>query len=821
MGVGQKGKRGKDMKSFKKALAASLALAMVVTAVPVASAEAATTAKLNTKSVTVAAGTAKKQAKNIKVTTPSTWKSVKVVASSLNKNAATVKVSGKTVKVTAVKKGTAKVTVKVTGKKSGKTVKKTLTATAKVVNAGISFKAPTDVVVGSETKLAAKACPSTAKLTYASSDETVATVDAEGTVKALKAGKTTITIKSDYGTTKTVDINVKAYVLKDVKQTKYNTFEATIEGKSSDLKAADVKITNKANNNVVAVQSVSADATDATKVTITTFASLTDGATYVVTVDGIAKEITVSDGIVADVAVSPLQITANTEGTEIKGQTIDKNGIVLSEFKVSEAKSPIEFTLSTTQGYVNGDKLVLPVVGNKGVAEIKYHTYKYDEKAQEVGAISKKFDIVAVAGTPVTTNDFEVTIGTKAPNWDKDTKNNQFSASDKTTNAYFRFKNSNNKEIDDADYAKYYVVSSDDSVLLLPKTQLTTAKSVSIQGIKAGSAYINVLDKDSKVLTSLPVVVTADRKLTNITFGSTSLVVANNVNSDISTSIKSVDQYGADYGDIKSITAEVMNKATGKGDKNLVDITGAAKDKVVLDANGVKTGAYTVKVVVEANDGTKITRTITVQVVAASVTDPSKATDLRFGLSASEVDLAIGAQTTAEDIAKKDITVSVDAYSDGAKIGSIAVSDVKVNGETKNVTGSTINVTKTEGGKIVKNFAAGTYTVTAKAADKKFSGSFTVKDTQSDSVTAKIESKTTKFAVTNPASVVEANVKVSVNGEEAKFPTGLVTIDSNQYKISSDNAAVYIGTVKIAVTNKAGVTYDVPVVINTTFTKEA
>ena len=59
------------------------------------------------------------------------------------------------------------------------------------------------------------------------------------------------------------------------------------------------------------------------------------------------------------------------------------------------------------------------------------------------------------------------------------------------------------------------------------------------------------------------------------------------------------------------------------------------------------------------------------------------------------------------------------------------------------------------------------------------------------------------------------------NGEEAKFPTGLVTIDSNQYKLSSDNAAVYIGTVKIAVTNKAGVRYDVPVVINTTFTKEA
>ena len=110
------------MKSSKKALAFALAAAMVVTAFPVTNTEAATTAKLNKKSVTVAAGTAAKQTKSIKVTTPSTWKSVKVKASSSDKKIATVKVSGKTVKVTAVKKGSAKVTVKVSAKKKGKTV---------------------------------------------------------------------------------------------------------------------------------------------------------------------------------------------------------------------------------------------------------------------------------------------------------------------------------------------------------------------------------------------------------------------------------------------------------------------------------------------------------------------------------------------------------------------------------------------------------------------------------------------------------------------------------------------------------------------------
>ena len=87
------------MKSSKKALAFALAAAMVVTAFPVTNAEAASTAKLSTTKVTVAAGTAKKQTKSIKVTTPSTWKRVKVKVSSSNKKVAKVKASGKTVKV--------------------------------------------------------------------------------------------------------------------------------------------------------------------------------------------------------------------------------------------------------------------------------------------------------------------------------------------------------------------------------------------------------------------------------------------------------------------------------------------------------------------------------------------------------------------------------------------------------------------------------------------------------------------------------------------------------------------------------------------------
>ena len=53
IGGNQKGKRGKDMKTFKKVLASALAAAMVVTAFPVTNAEAATAPKLSATKATL------------------------------------------------------------------------------------------------------------------------------------------------------------------------------------------------------------------------------------------------------------------------------------------------------------------------------------------------------------------------------------------------------------------------------------------------------------------------------------------------------------------------------------------------------------------------------------------------------------------------------------------------------------------------------------------------------------------------------------------------------------------------------------------------
>ena len=298
------------MKSSKKVLAFALAAAMVVTAVPATNAQAASTAKLSAKKATVYVGSSK----TLTVTTPSSWKSVKTTVSSSAKSIAKVsKTSTKKVKVTAVKAGKAKVTVKVTAKKNGKKVSKTLASNITVKNykvrledaTGATVSGTTIAVVGTPVQFTAKTAPAKAAVTYTSSDETIATVDATGKVTPVKAGKVTITVATDKAST-TAEVEVKNYVLKSVKQTKAGEFEAVVDGKTNNILKSDITVANADTKVVYPVQKVSVDKKDATKVTFDTFSGLTDGKTYNVTLDETTLSMNVTDGKVASVNVNKL-----------------------------------------------------------------------------------------------------------------------------------------------------------------------------------------------------------------------------------------------------------------------------------------------------------------------------------------------------------------------------------------------------------------------------------------------------------------------------------------------------------------------------------
>ena len=673
------------------------------------------------------------------------------------------------------------------------------------------MKAANEVAVGATEQITATVKPASTKVTYASSDATIATVDEKGVVTGVKAGDVTITAKAGK-TTKTVKMSVKTYIVKSVKQTKADTFEAVVLGKTSDLKASDVTVSNKTTNAVYAVKSVAADEKDATKVTITTFTEFTDGATYVVTVAGTAVEVVVSDGVVADVTVSPVQIPANTDGTEIKAQTVDKNGVVLKDFTTESKPNNVDFSLATTQGYVNGTKLVLPVVGNKGTAEVTYHTYKYDENAKEVGAITKKVDITAVAEEVATVAGYNYTIAKNAPDWTKAvTTVSKFALGDQVS-AYFHFVNTKKKDIT----ADYSVVSSDDSVLLLPETSLKASQSVSLVAVKTGTAYINVL-KDGKVVTSLPVTVTETRKLVNISLDKTVLSVSTKATNYTTGSVvvKGVDQYGEEIL-VDNVTPTVLTKDSANVTAKYV----SADKKVNVDVANAKKGTYVIKI--EAQKGNdKVAKTITVNAVETTKT-ADDATDLRLELSDNKVDAAIANDTTADKAAKK-VTATVAAYDQGVKVGVVSGASFTLNDKTDKIDASkgTVDVVtvSSNSNKATKVLSAGTYVVKATVVTtdakgnnvtKTFSGSFEVVDTQA-SATVKINSK--KTTKSDADKILAETCVASYNGTE--YTT--FTVDPKEVKVSG--GYTYIGKATVTVKNSKGVEFDVTVNINTTFTR--
>ena len=199
------------MKTFKKVLASTLAAAMVVTALPVTPANAAATPKLSTTKAAVYVG----GSKTLSVKTPSSWKKVKVKATSNKKSIAKIsKVSGKKVTVKAVKKGTAKVTVKVTAKKGKKKVSKTLKATVTVKNPSITLnQSKVTLNVGETTPVkVTKKTPSSITVKYSSEDPAIASVS-KGTITAISTGTTNIVVTAKYGSktfTKKVAVTVEA-----------------------------------------------------------------------------------------------------------------------------------------------------------------------------------------------------------------------------------------------------------------------------------------------------------------------------------------------------------------------------------------------------------------------------------------------------------------------------------------------------------------------------------------------------------------------------------------------------------------------------------
>ncbi len=780
------------MKSSKKVLAFALAAAMVVTAVPATNAQAASTAKLSATKATVYS----EGYKTVTVKTPKSWKSVKVTATSSKKSVATVKkTAAKKIKVTGVKPGTAKVTVKVTyktsTKKSAKTKTKKLTYTMKVAKVGVALSGDSVVAIGSTTKLTnTKKNSSRAKITYTSSDDTIAKVDAAtGVVTGVKAGKATITAKITVGkdsATTTKDVEVKNHVLSTVAQNKLTELKATVAGDTKNLKPTDFTVKNETTNVVYPVSKVTVDSKDASQVTLTLFSEAKDAATYDVTLDGITKTFVASDGKVASVAPNTLTVPYATE-TEIKLVSKDANGVIIDEAAYGKQDaSKYDFTLTTNNGYVNGTKLYLNKIGNTATVEITYKSGKYDQNGKAEGNVtSGKLTITAVDQSAI--NNFDVRIDDSNKSYDKAKDEKKIAAKD-TKVAYFMIKNADGKEI--SDYSKYSVVSSDPTTLMVGTNSNINAKSVTVTGVKEGTAYL-LIKKDDKVVGSVAITVVAEKAVASLELDKYSVTLSNVIGRSVDVNVTLKDQYGNDMTDAEA--ARINVECLAKPDKAAGSHFSGDHTKKITFTTGDVAGNYTFKISYKNKDGKEVVaRTISVSV---KNTTTANADSWKLNITNDNVDIKADKDNKTDKV----VTAEIIGSADGADLYSLTNVNYVVKKADGTVLFSTVagttsakapkagvftvsngalsikvseqSNTWTDNGKtnyeITKNLEAGTYTVYAEGVDNnnskftpKITTTFTVKDSQAKA-TAVVKTNSIDARATT-GSAVEAVLADSV-----------------------------------------------------------
>ena len=817
------------MKSSKKVLAFALAAAMVVTAVPATNAQAASTAKLSAKKATVYS----EGYKTVTVKTPKSWKSVKVTATSNKKSVATVKkTAAKKIKVTGVKPGTAKVTVKVTyktsTKKSAKAKTKKLTYTMKVAKVGVALSGDSVVAIGNTTKLTnTKKNSSRAKITYTSSDDSIATVAADGTVTGVKAGKVTITAKITVGkdsATTTKDVEVKNYVLSTVAQNKLTELTATVAGNTKNLKPTDFVVKNETTNVVYPVSKVSVDSKDASKVTLTLFSELSDGANYDVTLDGTTKSFKASDGKVASIALDNATIPYATE-TEVKLVSKDANGVVLKELKTTDADAHYTFTIDTKgNGYTNGSKLYLNKVNDTAEATIEYKTGKYDQNGKAEGNIGpNKVTITAVEQAVV--NGFDVRIDkATTTKFDKAKDSKKLAVKDPTQYAAFlKIKDANGNEI--KDYSKYTVESSDKATLMLGASTLDSKHSVNVTAVKAGTAYI-LIKKDNKIVGSVAVEIVAERTVATLELDSYNVTLSKQLQNTKTVTATVKDQYGDDIAatlNVECLSTDVSNLSTSAVTGN--DYYTINGKKVTFNSAKVAAGNYVYKISYKNSDNKEVVaKTVSVAVKDAKTT---VADSWRIDVDNNNFDLKVDKDTTAD----KNIAIQVVGMKDGIDvkyetIKSISVKDAKGNAVVTTKSGSAMLVnaitTAKSGSAIVadKKLATGTYSVKAtitnnEGKDVELSTTFTVKDTQ-DKVSFDVKDNTVAGAtvadaVKNALTVTYGETTYSSRSDKAAVDQPLVIaavegIKNNGVKFTSGTQTVasgeYFTITKLAVTVK-------------------
>ena len=733
-----------------------------------------------------------------------------------------------------------KVTYKTSTKKSAKTKTKKLTYTLKVAKVGVALSGDSVVAIGNTTKLTnTKKNSSRAKITYTSSDDSIATVAADGTVTGVKAGKATITAKITVGkdsaeTTK--DVEVKKFILNSVTQSKLRELTVDVAGDTKALKATDFTVVNPKTNVKYPVSKIAVDSKNTTKVTLTMFADLSGAADYDVTLDGITKSFKATDGKVASISVDPLTIPYATE-KEIKLVSKDANGVIVKELPYGKADSSYTFTINTNgNGYTSGNNLYLNKAGDTAVAEISYKSGKYDKDGKPVDNIAaQKVTITAVDQSAV--SEFAVKIDKSGKSFDKAKDSNKIAVEDTTrTTAYFKIKDADGKEVSDSVYNKYTVESSDKSVLMLDSNTITVdsnkTRSVVLKGVKVGTAYLLFKDRDNKIVGSVAIDVVAKREVASITLDKNYLTISNTANTKRTVKATLKDQYGDDWTlGTDYIKPEYKDSSNGEKLTNIT-VTG---NKVTVDVAAAKIGTYNYYIQYWKDGKNPVSQVLTIVVSEPTdKADSSKIDSYRVSFDNETVDttvkegnldktsdqadikanligLAGGVDKTVVNsgviytVKKADGTV-IFGYEGNEAVPNPRTATVKTNAainidgvpatsSLSSVTGKDLNISVVSGGAYkTKSLGAGSYTVIARYNGKVYTSNFVISDNQG------------KASVTFTPEYSSSNVLQFGSSATVKqaLEKAIQEVDYNGYKINSSALASNIVKVEGTINNVPG-----------------
>ena len=744
-----------------------------------------------------------------------------------------------------------KVTYKTSTKKNAKAKTKKLTYTLKVAKVGVALSGDSVVAIGSTTKLTnTKKNSSRAKITYTSSDDSIATVAADGTVTGVKAGKATITAKITVGkdsaeTTK--DVEVKKFILNSVTQSKLRELTVDVAGDTKALKATDFTVVNPKTNVKYPVSKIAVDSKNTTKVTLTMFADLSDAADYDVTLDGITKSFKATDGKVASISVDPLTIPYATE-KEIKLVSKDANGVIVKELPYGKADSSYTFTINTNgNGYTSGSNLYLNKAGDTAVAEISYKSGKYDKDGKPVDNIAaQKVTITAVDQSAV--SEFAVKIDKPGKSFDKAKDSNKIAVEDTTrTTAYFKIKDADGKEVSDSVYNKYTVESSDKSVLMLDSNTITVdsnkTRSVVLKGVKVGTAYLLFKDRDNKIVGSVAIDVVAKREVASITLDKNYLTISNTANTERTVKATLKDQYGDDW-TLTSGTDYIQPEYKDSSNGEKLAVISATGNKVTVDVATAKIGTYNYYIKYWKDSKNPVSQVLTIVVSEPTdKADNSKIDSYRVSFDNETVDTTVKEGNLDQTADRADIKANLIGLAGGVDktvvnsdviytvkkadgtvifgyegneaapttgtVKTNAAIQVDTNAVTSQrdlagVTGKDLNISVVSGGAYkTKSLGAGSYTVIARYNGKVYTSNFVISDNQGKaSVTF-----TPEYASSNvlqfgaPTSVKDALVKA------------IQEVDYNGYKLSG--ATLYSNIVKVE-----GTINNVPGKVNVDITGE-